>query len=56
MYFVSYCFKYSCCNEQLFINEYIFWLLQCAMDLTMSLRAFSLFIELMVKKCLVFVI
>ena len=54
---MSYCFKYSCCNELLFKNGYICWLLQCAMDLTMSLHAFYLFIELLtVKKCLVYVI
>ena len=47
---MSYCFKYSCCNEYLFINGYICWLLQCAMDLTMSLRAFYLFIELLTVK------
>ena len=47
MYFVPYCFKYSCCNEKLFINANILWLLQCVMDLTMLMRAFYLFIELL---------
>ena len=50
MYFVSYCFKYSCSKEQLFINAYIKWLLQCVMDLTMLLHAFYLFIELLTVK------
>ena len=44
---MPYCFKYSCCNEKLFINAYILLLLQCVMDLTMLMRAFYLFIELL---------
>ena len=47
---MSYCFKYSCCKEELFINGYNCWLLQCAKELTMSLRAFYLFIELLTVK------
>ena len=50
MYFVPNCFKCSCSNEYLFINAYILWLLQCVMDLTMLLRAFYLFIELLTVK------
>ena len=44
---MPYCFKYSCYTEYLFINAYI---LQCAMDLTMLLSAFYLFIELLTVK------
>ena len=50
VYFVPYCFKYSCCKELLFINLYIRWLLQCVMDLTTLLSAFYLFIELLSLK------
>ena len=47
---MPYCFKYSCCNEYLFINAYIWWLLQCVVDLLLLLRAFYLFIELLTVK------